>query len=699
MAQLAQLEHNSKNQPRSEDDTMSIQDAAVILSVSRATVRNWMKSGLLTSEKNGRSTCLVRNDVLSLKQSIESGDNSRLKSRRNKKTKVGNCVPTNYVSDRYYENLAVEVLDMVEQMHSDKKTELILAEIAIKLVIDAKKITLCRPSSTTYLETLQKGDDVGQYGELVRTLLPTEFELSNEDVRILSKVSELSIPFCPGEDFLGLIYMSLNNLGARKASGSYYTPSFIVDQLVERCFGQVVTREQRAVDPCCGSGNFLIKLFYRLKRYFRTKGTSSVDSEKEAIRSLYGYDVDPIAIGLCRLNLALATECSLDQDSLLRQIVVRNSLCHTWDEDSFALVLGNPPWGFSFSDDELDSLRDNYCTALSGESFSLFIELGLSILAPNGKLAYVLPQSLLNVKLHEGVRLLLLAMTKLECINLLGHSFGNVYAPALTLEASKGTPAISHTVDVINDDSLHQIPQMRFSSNDLAIFNVNSTTKEQVILDKMKNVSGVMYLKGNATFALGIVTGDNNSIIHGTIPNGGELILKGSDIFKYNSIPSANYIAYAPESYQQVAPTKLYRAPEKLIYRFINERLIFAYDDKQTLTLNSANIVIPHFEGYSLKYILAVLNSRCAQFFFTLSFSSVKILRKHLESIPIPSCTPEQQEIIVNHVNEVLITSDANARDQIYDRIDDLISNLFNLNELDIRLIKESIPQKALLYR
>ena len=37
-----------------------------------------------------------------------------------------------------------------------------------------------------------------------------------------------------------------------------------------------------------------------------------------------------------------------------------------------------------------------------------------------------------------------------------------------------------------------------------------------------------------------------------------------------------------------------------------------------------------------MKYIMAILNSRVAQFYFKKRFNSVKVLRSHIEQIPIP---------------------------------------------------------------
>jgi len=105
----------------------------------------------------------------------------------------------------------------------------------------------------------------------------------------------------------------------------------------------------------------------------------------------------------------------------------------------------------------------------------------------------------------------------------------------------------------------------------------------------------------------------------------------------------SSFLKFVPASFQQVAPESKYRAKEKLIYKFISSKLVFAYDDKQSLTLNSANILIPKIENYSLKVILCLLNSSLFQFVFSKKFNTHKVLKGDLENLPFPVFTPDIQ--------------------------------------------------------
>ena len=120
-------------------------------------------------------------------------------------------------------------------------------------------------------------------------------------------------------------------------------------------------------------------------------------------------------------------------------------------------------------------------------------------------------------------------------------------------------------------------------------------------------------LKDNAEWALGVVTGDNKKFISGSKVKGSEPILTGKDIKRFITKEAENFIVFEPKLFQQVAPEEKYRAKEKLLYKFISKELVMAYDANQTLTLNSANILIPTVPDYPIKTILALFNSTLYQ--------------------------------------------------------------------------------------
>ena len=222
------------------------------------------------------------------------------------------------------------------------------------------------------------------------------------------------------------------------------------------------------------------------------------------------------------------------------------------------------------------------------------------------------------------------------------------------------------------------------------------TDKELVCLQSINSTENITYLKNNAHFALGIVTGDNAKFLSKENHDGYELILKGADVRCYG-FEENWYVKFDLDKFQQVAPMKLYRAKEKLIYRFISDTPVFAYDNQQTLTLNSCNIVIPNIAGLCMKYILTVLNSSVVAWFVKKKFNSIKLLKSHIEQIPIPMATIEQQERIVELVDSLMSKQDKSKKEAIYWQLDELIFGSFGLSEENKELIQLSLKDKKLM--
>lgn len=227
-------------------------------------------------------------------------------------------------------------------------------------------------------------------------------------------------------------------------------------------------------------------------------------------------------------------------------------------------------------------------------------------------------------------------------------------------------------------------------------FSFSTTDEEDSILNKIETVPDKITLKGQAIFALGIVTGNNKKYIDTEKREDNEVILKGSDLYKYKFHHTSNYIVFQPELFQQVAPVEYYRSKEKLLYRFICNQLVFAYDSAQTLSLNSCNLLIPQVDGLNIKYIMAILNSTVAQFYFKKQFNSVKVLRSHIEQIPIPKIKKEQQEALMLWIEALIAADNPQKIQTLYKSLDIEIAQLYNLDCKEYNIIQESVNDENL---
>jgi hypothetical protein len=104
-------------------------------------------------------------------------------------------------------------------------------------------------------------------------------------------------------DLLGELYQQYFDRDTRKALGEFYTPSEVIEFILDEC-GYKGQRGERLLDPSCGSGSFLVAA---LKRYLaRHKGQdkeSLLRDLTEGLR-LVGFDINPFAVLMSQVNYA-----------------------------------------------------------------------------------------------------------------------------------------------------------------------------------------------------------------------------------------------------------------------------------------------------------------------------------------------------------------------------------------------------------
>lgn len=113
---------------------------------------------------------------------------------------------------------------------------------------------------------------------------------------------------------------------------------------------------------------------------------------------------------------------------------------------------------------------------------------------------------------------------------------------------------------------------------------------------------------------------------------------------------------------------------------------MFAYDNTASLFLNSANILIPQIPNMSIKTVLGFLNSELYQYLYCTLFSEIKILKGNLIELPFIGITQEQDNLISSYVQNIL-----NGNDNYIINVQEEIYKLFNINDLQIKYIKEKI--------
>ena len=594
-------------------------EAARELNISPATLRNWIKNGRLvpTSSYGGKVFFSVK-EINCCKEEIHN--KNLLSSRRNKSAAKGNRIYEGYLSMPFISRDTLGCISRILSALPGEGLRLILAEYAIRFF-------------------RQKNWKEPAYRRLVKELRGNMDLSKNSYQKTLARLPEIA--FVPGEDLLGFLYISLSGMGKRKQNGIYYTPARVADNLLSGLFSKKRPADTSFVDPACGTGNFFLRMLpYPVNPQFFS-----------------GRDADALALSICRINIALNFPLP-DTKILWENFKTADSLSAFPAVESPAVYLGNPPWGSRFKTTE-----ESFPKFLSGkDSAALFLWKTMEEAKENDEISYLLPASLLSVHSYGALRTYLYDNGRFENITFLGNIFSGVDCPAVILSLKKtasdnGIQKCPVTLQNKSPRETFTITRRPPIDPDLFMLHADDTAYKRI--RALLELQGCVTLKGQADFALGIVTGDNKKHLltkdSPAVSDGSaEIVIRGDNLIPYGFTGEFSYLVFSPEAFQQCAPEKLYRAKGKILYRFIGNTPVFSYDEEGRLSLNSCNIILPNLPDCSAKYVLAFLNSSVARFYFTTAFDSVKLLRRHIESFPIPVVDKARQREIENRVNKLL---------------------------------------------
>lgn len=496
-------------------------------------------------------------------------------------------------------------------------------------------------------------------------------------------------------DLVGYIYQSLQSRKNLKTKGQFFTPSTIVDQIIASTIqGSSVSSGMKILDPACGSGQFLISIFKKLRSGFEQNGRDIIQAGKEAAKLLYGLDIDETAVEIAKWNIAQISGCNVNEikifsaDFLNKESMYLNTF--PLKGLHFDYIIGNPPWGSSLSADLKKYYRNHYSFAKSGiNTFTLFIERSLELLKDQGKLGFLIPEAFLNIKAHLQSRYSILHRSVIEEICQWGELFKNVFAPSISIiiKHEENFEIIrSNVIKVKNGCDLKKgtytmIPQMTFSSTHEYIFNINYNSSVVNLVSYISDVD-CLYLADNAQFFLGIVTGNNDRFISpiqsSQFP---DPIITGKDVIPFKSIHGGKYFKYEPELLQQVAPEHLYRTRNKIFYKFIGRNLTFALDTTGVFSLNNVNAFIPDSSLIAPEALVAILNSSLMQYYYQNNFFTVKVLRGNLEKLPIKKMSSASERKLIILSEEASGTSDIHSYLKSCERIDEIVFNEYGISD------------------
>ncbi len=227
-------------------------------------------------------------------------------------------------------------------------------------------------------------------------------------------------------DVKGIAYEQLVGSNLRGDRGEFFTPRTVcrmVAEMVLATFPPERWLDIRVLDPAVGTGGFLVALINVWNDHIRQieqgrwgeDDTQVSHAARErlrdvASRQLFGIDFNPTLARAAQMNLVMHGDGSTNvfHENSLRppgewSREEKNNVAGSIGFDQFDAILTNPPFGADIPIDDPHILEQFQLSTLGSDTLTLaippdqlFIERSLQLLRPGGRLAIVLPDSILS---------------------------------------------------------------------------------------------------------------------------------------------------------------------------------------------------------------------------------------------------------------------------------------------------------------
>lgn len=384
-------------------------------------------------------------------------------------------------------------------------------------------------------------------------------------------------------------------------------------------------------------------------------------------------------------------------------------------EGGFDVVIANPPYDEVSEKSDKDMFKLLYGDVLSGhyDLYIFFFRRAFDITGKDGIISFITPHTYLHYPQFKNLRKWIYekgivmeitgrisnifesAVVDNAIIFIRTKNFNDNYETRFLHKKLEGGKLINESVDILK--------QTEFNFENFDINNI----KNRKILDRYLSDTeplGEITESSQGITVYAKVQGEKkNWFRNEEIDENSKPVIKGRDIQKYLLSWQGLYIQYG--NWLWCPRDKKFFEREKLFFRQTADSLIGTYYEEPMYCIDSVHsiIALDGKENYSLKYILAVLNSTFGNYLYRLLitetgkvFAQVKLT--FLRQIPIKKATDPQQQPIIKLVTKILEISKTenylqdNTRQTEVGRykreIDKLVYELYDLKPEEIAIVE-----------
>ena len=399
----------------------------------------------------------------------------------------------------------------------------------------------------------------------------------------------------------------------------------------------------------------------------------------------------------------------------------------------FDCVIGNPPYGARFGNNETAYFHANYkLQSYQLDSYFLFLERAFAVLKHNGLLGFIIPNTwLLNLKTSR-IRAFLFSSASLESIvHYQKPVFTQTVVDTEIVIFRNQPPRENHAfkINIVtkqNETIRSRMEQRVWRELKGAPVNIFDTAENQAIKEKARKFplldAMCKITQGAKPFQVGkgipkqtkkIVA--EKPFVSATKSNASfKPLLRGSLMNRYQINWDRNYWIQFGDWLAEPRHSAHYFAKEKIIVRQTGDHLCATLDTEQFIVRDNLYTILPKEENVKLKYVLGLINSSFLNWYYqnVINFEKgealAQVKRGHLAQLPIAQATEKQEAAIIKHVDQLLqLNRDLHAAtvpgrieqiqariDYCENRINALVYELYGLTEEEITIVENVFNQQ-----
>lgn len=385
--------------------------------------------------------------------------------------------------------------------------------------------------------------------------------------------------------------------------------------------------------------------------------------------------------------------------------------------DGFDIVIGNPPYGAKFSEEEKKFLLKKYPTVPDYESADFFIDMSRDLLCENGILSYIVPNMFMaNVYAKKYRKTLLENWRFIQIDNLSDidvFDTAKVRNVIVFLEKNKSDFSSKMTKLTLQNNNVKVLKQKELSKKEYEDLidnwlNVLDKNDEDISIIKKVQQNGIALGKGICDVSQGLIPYDKyrghspeiikNRIWHSTYQKDDtyKMELAGKDVSRYSvNWGGKQWISYG-EWLAAPREQRFFTEERILIREITNPRIFAAYCNEEYY--NTPSIINCINFSMDIYYVLGIINSKLMTYYHLVNSPKAKkglfpkILVTDVRKMPIAKGDSQTILSISNLVKEIIALKERESDykvEMLEEEIDRLVYKAYGLTENEIEVVEK----------